>query len=173
IAIEERIDTTEPGGAIRWRDWLDISVQLDRHVRSEGAKVARLREPGHPWGRPVAAVNPLELLTWWEGRGGRHPLPLRHIARKLGISESTARKHLHALRSAGKVDDQARDRALATRPLHQGGRKPNPLDDDALRAQWEARKSPAVIARNLQVSRSRVKARLRELGLLRQAKVGE
>lgn len=174
IAIEERIDTTEPGGAIRWRDWLDISVQLDRHVRSEGAKVARLREPGHPWGHPVAVVNPLELLTWWEGRGGRHPLPLRHIARKLGISEATVRKHLHALRSAGKVDDQARTRALATRrPLNQGGRKGNPLDDDALRAQWEARKSPSVIARNLQVSRSRVRQRLRELGLLRQAEAGE
>jgi hypothetical protein len=28
-------------------------------------------------GRPEAAVNPLELLTWWEGRGGRRPLSLR------------------------------------------------------------------------------------------------
>ena len=72
----------------------------------------------------VAAVNPLELLACWEGRGNRRPLSLREIAAKLGISATTARKRLQALRAAGKVDDQARARHLATRGgLRRGGRR--------------------------------------------------
>ena len=125
----------------------------------------------------IAAVNPLELLDWWEGRGGRRPLTLRGIARKLGISEATARKHLHALRAAGKVDDPARTRALAARRApRRGGRPMNPLDDDALAAAWEAQRQAAVqrgtrpsiaaVARHLHVSRSRVRRRLQDIGLL-------
>jgi len=75
-------------------------------------------------GRPVKAVNPLELLTWWEGRGGRRPLSLRDLAARLGISATTARKHLQTLRAAGQVDDQARARHLATHGgLRRGGRR--------------------------------------------------
>lgn len=167
VALEERIDTTDPGGSIRWRDWLEISARLSRQLRSEGAKAARLRAPGHSWGRPVAAVNPLELLAWWEGKGGRSALSLREIATKLGVSEATARKRLQELRQAGQVNDQARTRALATRrPLRRGGHPAAPIDDDALRAEWKARRSPSTTARNLHVSRSRVRARLQELGLL-------
>jgi DNA invertase Pin-like site-specific DNA recombinase len=173
VALEEEIDTTEPGGAIRWRDWLDISTRLDRQIRSEGAKLARLRSPGHTWGRPVAVVNPLELLAWWEGRGGRPALSLREIAAKLGVSEATTRKRLHELRQAGQVNDQARTRALATRrPLRKGGHPANPINDEALRAEWEVQTrrgttpSIATIARNLCVSRSRVRTRLQEIGLL-------
>ncbi|HEX5718155.1 MAG TPA: recombinase family protein [Thermoanaerobaculia bacterium] len=117
VATEDLIDTTDPGGAIRWRDWLEISGRLDRELRAEAAKLARLRTPGERWGRPAAAVNPLELLTWWEGRGGRRPLALRELARKLGVSEGTARKRLHALRAAGQVDDGARARALGAAGL--------------------------------------------------------
>ncbi|HJX29987.1 MAG TPA: recombinase family protein, partial [Thermoanaerobaculia bacterium] len=173
VALEEEIDTTEPGGAIRWRDWLEISTRLNRQVRSEGAKLARLRPSGHTWGRPVAVVNPLELLAWWEGRGGRPALSLREIARKLGVSEATARKRLHELRVTGQVNDQARTRSLATRrPLRRGGHPARPIDDDALRAEWEqARRrgtppSITTIARTLRVSRSRVRTRLQEIGLL-------
>lgn len=115
IAPGDHLDTTDPGGAIRWRDWLDISGRLDRELRSEAAKLARLCTPGGRWGRPAAVVNPLELLTWWEGRGGRRPLSLRELARKLGVSEATARKRLRDLRAAGQVDDGARARALAAR----------------------------------------------------------
>ena len=76
-------------------------------------------------GRPVKAVNPLELLTWWEGRGGRKPLSLRDLAARLGISEATTRNRLRVLRAAGQVDDQARQQALATRGgLRRGGRRP-------------------------------------------------
>jgi len=125
IAMEDLIDTTDPGGAIRWRDWLEISGRLDSELRAEAAKLARLRTPGERWGRPAAAVNPLELLTWWEGRGGRRPLSLRELARKLGVSEATARKRLRALREAGQVDDAARTRALAARGgLRMGGASP-------------------------------------------------
>jgi DNA invertase Pin-like site-specific DNA recombinase len=123
IAIEDGLDTTDPGGALRWRDWLEVSLRLDRALRSEAAKLARQRTPGERWGRPAAAVNPLELLTWWEGRGGRHPLSLRELARKLGVSESTVRKRLKALREAGQVDDHARVQALVARGgLPKGGR---------------------------------------------------
>ncbi|MES1244338.1 MAG: recombinase family protein [Acidobacteriota bacterium] len=123
IATEDGLDTTDPGGAIRWRDWLEISGRCDRALRSEAAKLAHLRTPGQRWGRPAAVVNPLELLAWWEGRGGRRPLSLRDIARKLSISEATARKRLRALRDAGQVDDAARARALASRGgLRKGGR---------------------------------------------------
>jgi len=177
IAIDDHIDTTDLGEAIRWRDWLDTSARLDRQLRAEAARLTRrLREP---WGRLVATVNPVELLTHWEGRRGRRPLSLRKIARKLGISESTARRRLHELRAAGKVDDQARARAVDARGgLRRGGRPANRLDDADLTAAWElqlqaARQrgtepSIASIARTLHVSRSRVRARLQELGLLPQ-----
>ena len=166
-ATEDGLDTTDPCGAIRWRDWLEISARLDRELRSEAAKLARLRTSGERWGRPAAAVNPLELLTWWEGRGGRRPLSLRELACKLGVSEATARKRLRALRAAGKVDDGARHRALAARGgLRRGGRPATPLDDTALTAAWSKTPSLSAVARTLRVSRSRVRARLRELGLL-------
>ena len=87
IATEDSLDTTDPGGAIRWRDWLEISGRLDRQLRSEAAKLAHLRTSGERWGRPAAVVNPLELLAWWEGRGGRRPLSLRVIAQKLSIQK--------------------------------------------------------------------------------------
>lgn len=175
IAIEDDVDTTDFGGAIHWQAWLDTSVRLDRQLRAEAARLARLRR--EPWGHPAAAVNPVELLTHWEGRRGRRPLSLRAIARKLGISESTARRRLHELRAAGKVDDQARARALAARGgLRRGGRPANRLDDADLTAAWEAQrltarrsgKEPSIsaLARHLHVSRSRVRSRLQDLGLL-------
>ena len=86
IALEDHLDTTDPGGAIRWRDWLAISTRLDRQLRAEAAQLARLRIPGGRWGRPAAVVNPLELLIWWEGRGGRRspsePSPASSASRK-------------------------------------------------------------------------------------------
>lgn len=176
VAVEDHLDTTDPGGLIRWQDWLALSVRLDRHIRSEGARLARLRAPGDPWGsrRPVAALSPKELLICWEGRRGRRPLSLRAIAARFGVSEATVRKRLRELRTAGKVNDDARSRALAARGgRRKGGRPPGPLDDDALAAVWAAQQhlrdrepSLAAIARQLQVSRRRVRARLQELGLL-------
>jgi DNA invertase Pin-like site-specific DNA recombinase len=173
VATEDRLDTTDPGGAIRWRDWLEISARLDRELHSEAAKLARLHTSGERWGRPAAAVNPLELLTWWEGRGGRRPLSLRELARKLGVSEATARKRLRALRAAGKVDDGARLRALAARGgLRKGGRPAASLDDAGLTAAWSKTPSLSTVARHLHVSRSRVRSRLQELGLLPQSPGG-
>ncbi|HVR98213.1 MAG TPA: helix-turn-helix domain-containing protein, partial [Thermoanaerobaculia bacterium] len=167
IALEDHLDTTDPGGALRWRDWLEISTRLDRQLRAEAAKLARLRTPDGRWGRPAAAVNAMELLTWWEGRRGRRPLSLRSLARKLGIAEATARKHLRALQAAGKVDDKARARALAARGGHRrSGRPALPLDDEALVAAWRETSSIAAVARHLNVSRSRVRLRLRELGFI-------
>ena len=177
IATEDFIDTTDPGGAIRWRDWLEISGRLDRQLRTEAAKLARVRTPGERWGRPAVVVNSLELLTWWEGRGGRRALSLRELARKLGVAQATARKRLRALRSAGQVDDGARAQALAARGGHRrGGRPANPLDDEALTAAWKlqlqaarrrgAEPSISAVAHDLRVSRGRVSTRLREIGLL-------
>jgi DNA-binding CsgD family transcriptional regulator len=124
-------------------------------------------------GRPPAAFNPLELLAWWEGRGGRRPLSQRELARKLGLSDSTIRKHLRALRAAGELDDQARARNLAARgDFRRGGRPSTAINDTNLIAAWEAAhrrgKPPSVsgLARTLHVSRSRVRTRLQELGLL-------
>jgi DNA invertase Pin-like site-specific DNA recombinase len=167
IAIEDGLDTTDPGGALRWRDWLELSLRLDRALRSEAAKLAHLRTPTERWGRPAAAVNPLELLTWWEGRGGRHPLSLRELARKLGVSETTIRKRLSALREAGTLDEKARARALAARGgLRRGGRPAKPIEEATLAAFWRESPSIAAVARHLHVSRSRVRMRLQELGLL-------
>ncbi len=169
IATEDHLDTTDPGGAIRWRDWLEISNRLDHQLRAEAAKLARLRTPGERWGRPAATVNALELLTCWEGRGGRRPLSMRDLARKLGISVGTARKRLRALRAAGQVDDGARARALAARGgLPRGGRPANPLDDEALAAAWRKMPSVAAVACHLHVSRIRIRARLLEIGLISQ-----
>jgi biotin operon repressor len=167
VAIDDHLDTTDLGGALRWRDWLDISARLDTQLRADAAKLARLRAPGETWGRPVIAINHIELLTWWEGRAGRHPAPLRDIAKKLGISEATTRKHLRALRAAGQVDDQARARAFAARGgLRQGGRPANALDDATLTAVWSKKLSISAVARHLHVSRKRVRVRLQQLELL-------
>jgi Zn-dependent peptidase ImmA (M78 family) len=119
----------------------------------------------------VIAVNPRELLAWWEGRGGRRPASLREIAKKLGTSVATIRRRLQALRNARQVDDRARARALAARGGHRrGGRPGSPLEDTTLRAVWGEHLNITATARHLQVSRPRVRARLAELGLLRQAK---
>lgn len=167
IAIEDGLDTTDPGGALRWRDWLEISLRLDRTLRSEAAKLAHLREPGDRWGRPTVAVNPLELLTWWEGRGGRRPLSLRELAQKLGVSEATIRKRLEVLREAGTLNEAARARALATRgDLRKGGRPAKPIEEATLAALWRESPSIAAVARHLGVSRSRVRVRLQEIGLV-------
>jgi DNA invertase Pin-like site-specific DNA recombinase len=167
ISIEDRLDTTDPGGALRWRDWLEFSLRLDRALRSEAAKLAHLREPGERWGRPAAAVNPLELLTWWEGRGGRRPLSLRELARKLGVSETTIRKRLQALRETGTLNEEARARALAARGgLQRGGRPAKPIEEAILAALWRESPSIAAVARHLHASRSRVRMRLLEIGLL-------
>jgi len=126
-----------------------------------------IRTSGTRRGRPPAAFNPLELLAWWEGRGGRRPLSQRELAGKLGLSDSTIRKHLRALRAAGQLDDQARARKLATRgALRRGGRPPRPLKDSDLIATWAQRPTVTAVARALHVCRIRVRARLQELGLL-------
>ncbi|HWM92497.1 MAG TPA: recombinase family protein [Thermoanaerobaculia bacterium] len=59
IAIEDLIDTTDPGGAIRWRDWLEISGRLDRQLRAEAATLAHLRTPVGRWGRSAAVMKPI------------------------------------------------------------------------------------------------------------------
>lgn len=174
IALEDDLDTTDPAGAIRWMDWLNTAHRLDRQLRAEAAHLARQSHPDAPWGRPAAVISPQELLSWWEGRGGRQPLPLRQIARKLGVSESTVRKRLRALRAAGRVNDAARAQALTRRPLSRGGRPSTTINDTDLTAAWMhhlqkargTRPSIAAIACTLRVSRSRVRARLEELGLL-------
>ena len=173
VALDDDLDTTDLAGALRWSDWLDIAGRLTAQHRAEAAKLAHLNAPGESWGRPPAAINPLELLTWWEGRGGHRPATLRALAAKLGTSEKTIRSRLQALRNAGQVDDTARQRALATRgALRKGGRPANPLDDTTLTALWEksprrgAAPSIATLARHLHVSRSRHQERLHQLGLL-------
>ncbi|MFP5288825.1 MAG: hypothetical protein ACLGI9_24020, partial [Thermoanaerobaculia bacterium] len=86
---------------------------------------------------------------------------------KLGVSETTARKRLRALRAAGQVNDAARARSLAARGgLRKGGRPATPLDDATLTAAWSKTPSLSAVARTLRVSRSRVRSRLRELGLI-------
>ncbi len=105
------------------------------------------------------------------------PLSLRALARKLGVSEATARKRLQALRAAGQVDDGARARALAARGgLRRGGRPASPLDDEELAAAWKLQLQAArrrgiepgisAIAHKLKAGRGRVRSRLRELGLI-------
>jgi len=175
MALEDGLDTTELGSAIRWRDWLETSTRLDRQLRAEAARLAHLRAAGARWGRPPAAVNPMELLDLWHGQGGRRPLTPRELAGKLGVSETTVRKHLRQLRDVCEMLDQARAGHLAAQQ-RRGGRPANPLNDEELAAAWHqesqtARQrgtapSCAAVARTLHVRRSRVETRLRELGLL-------
>lgn len=165
VALEDGLDTTDLGSAIRWRDWLETSARLDRQLRAEAAKLAHQRAEGARWGRPRAAVNPMELLTLWHGGGGRRPLTPRELAGKLGVSQTTIRKHLRQLRAECEMLDQARAGRLAAEERRRG-RSANPLNDDDLTAAWRATPSPAAVARTLHVRRSRVETRLRELGLL-------
>jgi DNA invertase Pin-like site-specific DNA recombinase len=121
VALEDRLDTTEPGSAHRWRDWLETSTRLDRQLRAEAARLAHLRASGARWGRPPVAVNPVELLDLWRGRdGSRRPLSQREIAARLGISKTTVRKHLDLLREAGELLDQARAGRLAAEQRRRG-----------------------------------------------------
>jgi DNA invertase Pin-like site-specific DNA recombinase len=179
IALEDGLDTTDLAEAIRWHDWLETSGNLDRQLRAEAARLAHLRASGARWGRPAALINPLELSSLWEGRRGRRPLTQRELAWKLGVSRTTVRKHLQALRAAGQLDDRARARKLAAPRGHRpGGRPATTINDTALAAAWEAQclsarrrgtaSSLAAVARTLHVSRSRVRARLQELGLLKE-----
>src|SRR4028119_2061903 len=55
IALEDGLDTREPGGAIRWRNWLETPLRFDRQLRAEAARLAHLRATGANWGRPPAA----------------------------------------------------------------------------------------------------------------------
>jgi DNA-binding Lrp family transcriptional regulator len=120
--------------------------------------------------RPSRLINPLELLTYWEGRGHQRPLSLREIASRLDLSESTVRVRLRALRAAGiigHIEDDTRARALEHRGgLRRGGRPARPIEPEALEAVWHTNPSPAAIARALGVARPRVIARLRELGYI-------
>ncbi len=128
--------------------------------------------PGLRKGRPEAAINPLELLTLWEGRGRRRPLSVREIARKLGVVESTVRKRLQALREIGQVDDEARARALAARGGIRRKRQPaKPLDDATLLALWNESPSIGILARRLRVSRDRIRERLWQMGLISRPEV--
>jgi predicted ArsR family transcriptional regulator len=73
-------------------------------------------------------INPLELLTYWEGRGRQRPLSVRAIARRLNISATTVRTRLLALRAAGQVDDTVRAKNLELLGgLPKGGRPARPL----------------------------------------------
>jgi DNA-binding CsgD family transcriptional regulator len=165
-AEAERVFSSEKGaltsGAIR--------KVLARHIRPDrpGRRALRSARPsGKRPGPPEAAINPLELLTLWEGRGGRRPLPLYELAARLGVSPNTLRKHLRALRAAGQVDDETRARNLAARGRDRiGGRRPRPITADALTAAWARKPTVTAVARTLHVSRTRVRARLQELGLL-------
>jgi DNA invertase Pin-like site-specific DNA recombinase len=164
ISLEDDLDTTDLTEAIRWLEWLATTHRLHRQLRDQAFHLLRQRHASRS--HPAAAINTRELLSWWEGRGGRKPRTVRQIAQKLGLSETTIRKRLQALRAAGQVNDEARAQALARRP-RRGGRPGKPIDDEALRAEWTARRSLPAMAANLRVSRSRVRARLRELGLLK------
>jgi integrase len=137
-------------------------------ARAITAVLGRYQRPKRkPRRRSAVAVNLLELLALWEGRGGCRPLPIQAIAARLGTSETTIRRRLRALRAAGRVDDRARAHALAARGLvHPGYRAKNPMPDATLRATWACSRSIAGTARNLHVSRRRVQARLEDLGLL-------
>ena len=165
VALEDGLDTTDLGGALRWRDWLETSSRLDRQLRAEAAKLAHQRAAGARWGRPRAAVNPMELLALWHGEGGRPPLTPRELASKLGVSQTTVRKHLRQLGDVCEMLDQARAGHLAAQK-RRGGRPATPMNDAELAAAWRATPSLAAVARTLHVRRSRVEARLRELGLL-------
>ena len=167
IAIDDHLDTTDPGGHLRWSDWLTLSARLTVQHRAEAAKLARLRNPTAPWGRPPIAFNIPELLDAWEGRRGQQPLTQRQIAAKLGLSEATIRKHLQTLRAAGQLDDTARHRALANRGgLCRGGRPAAAFNDADLITFWSQTHSITAVARHLHVSRSRVRARLQTIRLL-------
>jgi DNA invertase Pin-like site-specific DNA recombinase len=171
IALEDGLDTTDLASALRWRDWLETSTRLDRQLRAEAAKLAHQRSPGERWGRPPAAINPLELLDLWQGRGGRRPLTQRELAERLGVSQTTIRKHLTLLRATGKLIDAARAGRLAAEQRRRG-RPSTTINDTDLTAAWEAAhgrgRAPSVsaLARTLHASRNRVRARLQELGLL-------
>jgi DNA-binding CsgD family transcriptional regulator len=105
-------------------------------------------------------------LAHWVGKGGRRPLSQSELATKLGVSASTIRKHLRALRALGKLNDQTRARKLAARGLRRGGRPPRPLKDIDLIAAWAKEPTVTAVARALHVCRTRVRARLQDLGLL-------
>jgi biotin operon repressor len=123
-------------------------------------------------GRPPAAINPLELLDLWQGRGGRRPLSQRELAAKLGVSKTTIRKHLGLLRATGKLLDEVRAGRLAAQEGHRpGGRPSTAINDSDLEAAWRAAPSVSGVARTLHVSRRRVRARLQELGLLSEQEV--
>lgn len=125
VAVDESFDTTSVRDRIRWEAALDLLADLTRRQRSEAAKVSHVLAAAgrETWGRPAALINPLELRDLWEGREGKRPGSVREIARKLDVGATTVRKHIRILLEEGKLDQSARDAALAEAGgLRRGGR---------------------------------------------------
>ncbi len=169
VALDDVVDTTTPDGRVHWRD----SVALFRRIRhahfSEATRLARmkvaLRGVDDTWGRPIAAINPLELAGYWHGSAGQRPLSVREIAGKMGYGQATIRKRLRELLDAGKLHPEIRDRHLAKAGgLRKGGRPAaTRIDPVDLAARWHAGQSLTSIRKTLHCGGLRVDAALAEL----------
>lgn len=171
VALEDQVDTTTHDGRVRWRDAMDLCRRIRQSQRSEAVRLARLKTAvkgvDDTWGRPIAAINPFELAGHWHGSPVQRPLSVREIAARMGYAQGTIRKRLRELLDTGKLHSDLRTRHLAIHGgLRRGGRPAPLLDDATLAALWRKTPSLAAVARHLQVSRSRVRSRLQEIGLL-------
>lgn len=172
VATEDALDTTDPVGRARFLDLARTLAAIDKEQRSEAAKCghirATLKGEAEAFGRPLAVVNPLELLGYWHGGGSQPPLSMSSIAGKLQVSESTVRKRLRELREAGRVDDELRSRNLeAAGGLPKGGRpsKARPVDDAELLVlfQGDRPKPLQTIATTYRMSRDKLAEHLDRL----------
>ena len=169
VALTDMVDTTTPDGRVRWRDSVDLFRRVRQAQRSEAVKIARIkvavRGLDDNWGRPAAAINPLELAGYWHGSDKQRPLSIREIAGKLGYAQATIRKRVRELLDAGKLSPELRAKHLgATGGLRKGGRPVrSQIDLNDLAARWHAGQSLTSLRRTYRCGTSRISERLAEL----------
>jgi DNA invertase Pin-like site-specific DNA recombinase len=169
VALDDVVDTTTPDGRVRWRDAVDLFRRIRHAQRSEEVRLARikgaLKGVDDKWGRPIAAINPLELAGYWHGTPAQRPLSVKEIAAKLAYGEGTIRRRIRELLEAGKLHPEVRARHLATAGgLKKGGRPPKSRIDPAdLAVRWHAGEPMVALRKVYHCGAGRIKDRLAEL----------
>jgi DNA invertase Pin-like site-specific DNA recombinase len=169
VALKDMVDTTTPDGRVRWCDAAQLFRGVRQAQRSEAVRLARIkaavRGVDDNWGRPVAAINPLELAGYWHGGPDRRPLSIREIAQRMGYGQATIRKHVAVLLDAGKLSLEERQRHLGTAGgLRKGGRPSRSrIDDEDLLVRWHAGASITSLRTTYRCAAAKIRARLDDL----------
>lgn len=127
VSLEDAFDATRPEDRLPALRMLALLAEYRRARHAEATRVGTiaraLAASGQVLeGRPVVAVNDLELRQLYEGGDSWREM-VRKIRRRGGrMSMGLLAQNLKRLREEGKLDEAARAAAVARRPPRKGGR---------------------------------------------------